>query len=244
MTVQCGSDETSHRPRLGPLPTPPLGRVRAPSMEPAALPIKSMTLPFVLASCSLASPARRSTLPSSSRTPVAGEAPGDLLDPPFPLSRLCAHHALLSAFRRNGASVTAPGTGWSNVPAPSDTSRRRWSVTAPFDSSRLVGAASLRRCTHHSPHRARRVPGPKDPAGMIRERQRTTLASAGYRLHARRSQHPPQILALNALPAVGSNRVPRPTPPATVYQSIGKGPFVGRLAFGIGRTPTCPADTA
>src|SRR2546430_11513922 len=93
MTVQCGSDETSHRPRLGPLPTPPLGRVRAPTMEPAALPIKSMTLPSILASCSLASPARRSTLPTLSRTPVAGEAPGDLLDTPFPLPCLRAHHA-------------------------------------------------------------------------------------------------------------------------------------------------------
>lgn len=92
MTVQCGSDETSHRPRLGPLPTPPLGRVRAPSMEPAALPIKSMALPLSWRVVPWPRPPGGSALPSSSSTPVGGEAPGDLLDTPFPLPRLCAHH--------------------------------------------------------------------------------------------------------------------------------------------------------
>ncbi len=137
------------------------------------------------------------------------------------------------------------------MPAPSDTSCRRWSVTAPFDSSRLVGAASLRRCIHHSPRRARRVPGAK---GSCRNDQRARADAAGFGwmpgCTPDRSQHPPQISALNALPAVRSNRFPQPTPPATVYQSIGERPLWVAWRLGSGAhlrlppPPSCPAVAA
>src|SRR2546423_834551 len=188
MTVQCGSDEPSHRPRLGPLPTPPLGRVRAPSMEPAALPIKSMALPLSWRVVPWPRPPGGSALPSSSSTPVGGEAPGDLLDTPFPLPRLYAHHVPSLSLpperrirycprnrvvKRAGAPrrpAVVDGLG------PLRSTAHDWSVPHPF----AVALTIL-------PAAPAAYPGPKDPAGMIRERQRTTLASAGCRLHARRS---------------------------------------------------------
>ena len=245
MTVQCGSDETSHRPRLGPLPTPPLGRVRAPSMEPAALPIKSMALPFYPGefvpwphpqrSGRLCPPFRALLLPV--------RLPATCLIHPFHCRGYTLIMRLLSAFRRNGASVTAPGTGWSNVPAPfgHQPSSMVW--------DRSVRQLTIGRCRIPSPLHSPFSP-PRPPRtgakGSCRNDQRATADDAGFGwmpgctpdTQASTSDPGAQCVA-------GGPQQPFPsTYAASDRLPVDRGrPIVGRLAFGIGRTPTSPAAT-